>query len=329
MTSSRQCMCMCWNEISDDLISSLEVQVLEDAFLTFTHQLSNATEGLKQAYDSLAREVHIAAKTIVAISAVFAYNHYFRTALLVGKDQYSNRQFFHQQNSLQINKFIQLMHNVARQIDQEATSNALMYSDNSVDYGPGRVNNFALPKGQYPAFTNYPKLVVDMKIKIRNASWKVCKGRTHEEGPIVSIPDTLSHKNKVAEEGDQDHCEPIRSTEKLSGKAVRTLSSESSKPPHAHDDDPYLDIPVKVPRKSSDESDSSECDPRHERIAEEVAVLKRAWKVISSSLSDERSISDNKFDTAGMRSLDCLIIQVAIPAQYASPNATHRKSHQI
>ena len=43
---------------------------------------------------------------------------------------------------------------------------------------------------------------------------EVCKGRTHEEGPIVSIPDTLSHENKVAEEGDQDHCEPIRSTEK-------------------------------------------------------------------------------------------------------------------
>ncbi|KAL0591719.1 hypothetical protein ABG067_000861 [Albugo candida] len=29
MTSSRHCMCMCWNDISDDLISSLEVQVLE------------------------------------------------------------------------------------------------------------------------------------------------------------------------------------------------------------------------------------------------------------------------------------------------------------
>nr|CCA21425.1 conserved hypothetical protein [Albugo laibachii Nc14] len=137
------------------------------------------------------------------VSAALAYNLYFRTALLRGKDQFSIHQYYHQQNPLQMDKLIQLMHNLDQQIDQEAASNALLYSVNSTACGVGKTNKFALPKGQYPAFTNYPKLVVDMKIKERQQI-------ASEEAEIAEKRSLLDRLRKESKELEFKHSEWLK-----------------------------------------------------------------------------------------------------------------------
>ncbi|EGZ25527.1 hypothetical protein PHYSODRAFT_449053, partial [Phytophthora sojae] len=85
--------------------------------------------------------------------AVLAYLSYFRTALLASCDRFSIEQFFHQQNAIDIQKFVQLMMNLRSKLD---------LSDQ------GRAPYWPLSRGQYPAFAHYPRFVVDFQISERN-----------------------------------------------------------------------------------------------------------------------------------------------------------------
>ncbi|GMF23545.1 unnamed protein product [Phytophthora lilii] len=98
--------------------------------------------------------------------AVLAYLSYFRTALLAACDRFSIEQFFHQQNAIDIQKFLQLMMNLREKLDlSEFTAFGDPVDDSS---SQGRGPYWPLSKGQYPAFAHYPRFVVDFQISERN-----------------------------------------------------------------------------------------------------------------------------------------------------------------
>ncbi|OWZ19412.1 hypothetical protein PHMEG_0006352 [Phytophthora megakarya] len=99
--------------------------------------------------------------------AVLAYLSYYRTALLAACDRFSIEQFFHQQNAIDIQKFVQLMMNLRDKLDLSkftALDNAETTASATTGHGP----YWPLPRGQYPAFAHYPRFVVDFQISERN-----------------------------------------------------------------------------------------------------------------------------------------------------------------
>lgn len=95
--------------------------------------------------------------------AVLAYLSYFRTALLAATDRSAIDQFFHQQNALQVQAFLQVVANVRESLDLAAFQS--QEGESSADVP--RKTYWPLPKGQYPAFSSYPKFVVDFQISVR------------------------------------------------------------------------------------------------------------------------------------------------------------------
>ncbi|CAI5715652.1 unnamed protein product [Peronospora destructor] len=105
--------------------------------------------------------------------AVLAYLSYFRTALLAACDRFSIEQFFHQQNAINIQKFIQVMMNLRDKLDLSdfAISEDPLATDynsvhSSTTRGHGRY--WPLSRGQYPAFAHYPRLTADFQVSERN-----------------------------------------------------------------------------------------------------------------------------------------------------------------
>jgi hypothetical protein len=95
---------------------------------------------------------------------------YYRTALLAASDRFSIEQFFHQQNAINIQSFIQLMLNISEQIDltafTEKRSGDVQMDKERGDGGVG-ASYWPLPSSQYPAFASYPKFVIDFQISVR------------------------------------------------------------------------------------------------------------------------------------------------------------------
>ncbi|KAG2503078.1 hypothetical protein JM18_007894 [Phytophthora kernoviae] len=99
--------------------------------------------------------------------AVLAYLCYFRTALLAACDRFSIEQFFHQQNAIDIQKFVQLTMNLHDKLDLSeftAIEDPEPADSSSGVHGPF----WPLSRGQYPAFAHYPRFVVDFQISERN-----------------------------------------------------------------------------------------------------------------------------------------------------------------
>ncbi|KAG6578002.1 tbc1 domain family member 31 isoform x4 [Phytophthora cinnamomi] len=148
--------------------------------------------------------------------AVLAYLSYFRTALLASCDRFSIEQFFHQQNAIDIQKFVQLMMNLREKLDlTEFTSIENPAADAST---PGRGPYWPLSRGQYPAFAHYPRFVVDFQISERNRI-------ALEEAELV-------HKQKllddVAEKSDPDAREaPRRAEAAVRGQPIEDSDSDS------------------------------------------------------------------------------------------------------
>lgn len=103
--------------------------------------------------------------------AVIAYLVYFRTALLAAGDRFSIEQFFHQQNAIKMSSFIQLLMNLRDQINLNGAQSGLQRSGRKDDAGDITVKHsyWPLPRGQYPAFANYPTFVVDFQISVSPA----------------------------------------------------------------------------------------------------------------------------------------------------------------
>lgn len=101
--------------------------------------------------------------------AVLAYLSYFRTALLGALDRFSIEQFFHQQNAIKIQSFLQLLTNISQSVDLKLFDSQSMEMENGGDGdSASRVKNYwPLTSGQYPAFASYPKFVVDFQISVR------------------------------------------------------------------------------------------------------------------------------------------------------------------
>ncbi|KAL3666135.1 hypothetical protein V7S43_008924 [Phytophthora oleae] len=114
--------------------------------------------------------------------AVLAYLSYYRTALLAACDRFSIEQFFHQQNAIDIQKFVQLMLNLREKLDLSEFS-AIEDSESST---PGHGPYWPLSRGQYPAFAHYPRFVVDFQISERNR--------------IALEEAELSHKQKLLDQ---------------------------------------------------------------------------------------------------------------------------------
>ncbi|KAK1935017.1 TBC1 domain family member 31 [Phytophthora citrophthora] len=117
--------------------------------------------------------------------AVLAYLSYYRTALLAACDRFSIEQFFHQQNAIDIQKFVQLMMNLREKLDLSefsAIENPATSDSTSPDHGP----YWPLSRGQYPAFAHYPRFVVDFQISERNR--------------IALEEAELSHKQKLLDQ---------------------------------------------------------------------------------------------------------------------------------
>ncbi|ETM99829.1 hypothetical protein PPTG_18638 [Phytophthora nicotianae INRA-310] len=99
--------------------------------------------------------------------AVLTYLSYFRSALLAACDRFSIEQFFHQQNAIDIQKFVQLMMNLREKLDLSeftAIEDPAATDNAASSQGP----YWPLPRGQYPAFAHYPRFVVDFQISERN-----------------------------------------------------------------------------------------------------------------------------------------------------------------
>lgn len=106
--------------------------------------------------------------------AVLAYLSYFRTALLSACDRVSIDQFFHQQNAMNVQSFVQLMLNLSQSVDMKVVEAPSKADPTDVDpQNPENgdahhaVSYWPLPRGQYPAFARYPKFVVDFQISVR------------------------------------------------------------------------------------------------------------------------------------------------------------------
>lgn len=119
------------------------------------------------------------------VVAVLAYLSYFRVALLAAPDRFSIEQFFHQQNALDIQKFVQLLLNIGRRMDmtkflagdsmkafEAMRAGANGTEDNLANETNVKTDNalWPLPVGQYPAFGRYPNLVVDFQISVSGSS---------------------------------------------------------------------------------------------------------------------------------------------------------------
>lgn len=99
--------------------------------------------------------------------AVLAYLSYYRTALLAACDRFSIEQFFHQQNAINIQKFVQLVINLRERLDLSdftAIEDVAATDRTTSGHGPF----WPLARGQYPAFAHYPRFVVDYQISERN-----------------------------------------------------------------------------------------------------------------------------------------------------------------
>lgn len=81
--------------------------------------------------------------------AVLAYLSYFRTALLASCDRFSIEQFFHQQNAIDIQKFVQLMMNLRSKLDLSEYT-AIEESAATDASSQGRAPYWPLSRGQYP-----------------------------------------------------------------------------------------------------------------------------------------------------------------------------------
>lgn len=102
--------------------------------------------------------------------AVLAYLSYFRTALLAASDRFSIEQFFHQQNAINMQAFLQLVMHISQQIDLKSFTDQETGIQVDGERGESVVRSTAywpLPSGQYPAFASYPKFVVDFQISVR------------------------------------------------------------------------------------------------------------------------------------------------------------------
>lgn len=111
------------------------------------------------------------------VVAVLAYLAYFRGALLAATDRYSIEQFFHQQNAIDIQKFIQLLLNTSKRVDLAAflTTDSMASFEATQSKTDLRATDpstsaklWPLPVDQYPAFGRYPNLVVDFQISVRS-----------------------------------------------------------------------------------------------------------------------------------------------------------------
>ncbi|TDH72853.1 hypothetical protein CCR75_008940 [Bremia lactucae] len=96
--------------------------------------------------------------------AVLAYLSYYRTALLAARDRISIEQFFHQQNAIDIQKFVRLVMKLSEQVNlKEFTLSG------GLDQPKSEFKNYRpLPKGLYPAYAHYPQSAVEFLINERS-----------------------------------------------------------------------------------------------------------------------------------------------------------------
>ncbi|KAL4161353.1 hypothetical protein PRNP1_001908 [Phytophthora ramorum] len=139
--------------------------------------------------------------------AVLAYLSYFRTALLAACDRFSIEQFFHQQNAIDIQKFVQLMVNLRDKLDLSEFT-AIENSGTREGHGP----YWPLSRGQYPAFAHYPRFVVDFQISERNR--------------IALEEAELSHKQKLFDQIEEESAKLKAEHEKWMKERKLVLEAE-------------------------------------------------------------------------------------------------------
>ncbi|KAH7492564.1 TBC1 domain family member 31 [Phytophthora ramorum] len=139
--------------------------------------------------------------------AVLAYLSYFRTALLAACDRFSIEQFFHQQNAIDIQKFVQLMMNLRDKLDLSEFT-AIENPGTREGHGP----YWPLSRGQYPAFAHYPRFVVDFQISERNR--------------IALEEAELSHKQKLFDQIEEESAKLKAEHEKWMKERKLVLEAE-------------------------------------------------------------------------------------------------------
>ncbi|CEG43732.1 tbc1 domain family member 31 isoform x4 [Plasmopara halstedii] len=129
--------------------------------------------------------------------AVLAYLSYYRTALLAACNRLSIEQFFHQQNAIDIQKFVQLVINLREKLDLSVYTaiNDPTATDHSTS---GHRSFWPLSRGQYPAFAHYPQFVVDFQISERNRI-------ALEEAELARKQDLLEQIKKESEKLQKEH----------------------------------------------------------------------------------------------------------------------------
>lgn len=96
---------------------------------------------------------------------VYSYTQYFRSSLLSASDSYSIDAFFHEQNAIDMNAFLKMVYKVNK--TWKVDSVVLADTDNPGANVNSKTKSWPLARGQYPAFHNFPKYVVDFQLQER------------------------------------------------------------------------------------------------------------------------------------------------------------------
>ncbi|RLN88163.1 hypothetical protein BBJ28_00019056, partial [Nothophytophthora sp. Chile5] len=163
--------------------------------------------------------------------AVLAYLAYFRTALLAASDRFSIEQFFHQQNAINVQKFVQLLMNLREKLDLSKFS-LTQDSTEASNSGEGRAPYWPLPRGQYPAFANYPRFVVDFQISVRaelEHKQKLLDQVEEESGRLKAKHEEWLKEKKLVLEAEEKRRKEAIAAEKERMLHLKTLDYETRK----------------------------------------------------------------------------------------------------
>ncbi|TMW65895.1 hypothetical protein Poli38472_003660 [Pythium oligandrum] len=226
--------------------------------------------------------------------AVLAYLSYFRTALLGARDRFSIEQFFHQQNAIKIQSFIQLLVNLSDNIKLDTTNESNQDEENTTAYWP-------MPKGQYPAFANFPRFIVDFQISERNRI-------ALEEAEMLQKKKLLAQAEREGENLKAEHhkwlkqrealllAEEKRRTEALEAEKHRILSLRSLDHETRKRRLERLALLEKAAQETLEKS-SQLFQAEYHRLDSELAITKERTEFEISSRQQEEELQRLEFET--------------------------------
>ncbi|RLN93308.1 hypothetical protein BBJ28_00002099 [Nothophytophthora sp. Chile5] len=225
--------------------------------------------------------------------AVLAYLAYFRTALLAASDLFSIEQFFHQQNAINVQKFVQLMMNLREKLDLSKFS-LTQDSTEASSSGGGRAPYWPLPRGQYPAFAHYPRFVVDFQISVRaelEHKQKLLGQVEEESGRLKAKHEEWLKEKKLVLEAEEKRRKEAIAAEKERMLHLKTLDYETRKRRLEHLSH------METSAHETLEETSKMLQTEYQRLESTLAMQKERMEFEISSRKQEEDLQRIEFET--------------------------------